>query len=263
MHLADSPLVYVLVQVRFSAVESIQKYVPEVQDQLRKKGFPRFIEGKIQDVRLSPLEPPEVKTVPRFEFQNKSGTAGIVLTKGFMSYHVSRYTTFEDFSSELLTAIEVVHGIVGLGLIERVGLRFVDLIRLKEGEKLSDYVDQGLLGLNPEKFQANSPIVTFRMLTRTPAGVLAIRFTQRDDGVFLPPDLQPSTLDHGPMDVQPGELVSFLDFDHFIQFDKTGPDFTPDGIVDMLWKLHDTTDLAFRAATTANAMRAWRANVSV
>jgi uncharacterized protein (TIGR04255 family) len=65
------------------------------------------------------------------------------------------------------------------------------------------------------------------------------------------------------MDVQPGELVSFLDFDHFIQFDKTGPDFTPDGIVDMLWKLHDTTDLAFRAATTANAMRAWRANVSV
>jgi uncharacterized protein (TIGR04255 family) len=46
--LANGPLVALLIQIQFSPILQISKYIPSIQDELRRKGFPLFkqVEGE-------------------------------------------------------------------------------------------------------------------------------------------------------------------------------------------------------------------------
>ena len=48
LKLERSPLVFVLSQVRFPAVLKIEDHVPDIQEALRKLGFPRYSKEDIQ-----------------------------------------------------------------------------------------------------------------------------------------------------------------------------------------------------------------------
>ena len=256
--LRKSPLVYVVAQVRFSAVESIPKYIPAIQDEFRKQ-FPRFTKGEVRNVRISPAAPPEIFAVPRFEFQNKERTCGIVVQPESVAVHVSRYSSFDFFCSSLQYALDTVHSVVTLGLIDRIGLRYVDVVRPSEGEELGQYLHPGLLGLNDADVGVRRSIRMSVFQGETEAGTLLFRLAQRNDGGFLPPDVEPSPLSHEQPDVQPGEIVTLLDFDHFREFTKEPLDFSTDIVLRHLGRLHDNTDLAFRAAVTEHALSAWGA----
>ena len=56
---------YVVAQVRFSAIESIPKYIPDIQDVFRKE-YPRFTKGEMRNLRLNPAGPPEMSVFPAF-----------------------------------------------------------------------------------------------------------------------------------------------------------------------------------------------------
>ncbi len=99
------------------------------------------------------------------------------------------------------------------------------------------------------------------MLTKTEQGRLIVRLFQRDDGVLLPPDLSTSLCIQQPNPpVQKGEVLSFVDLDHFSLYEDAPPDFSPDALLSAFWRLHDNVDLAFRAAVTSRAIAAWGEN---
>jgi uncharacterized protein (TIGR04255 family) len=250
--------VYVVAQVRFSAVESIPKYIPAIQDVFRKE-YPRFVKGEMRNLRLSPASLPEVSVVPRFEFQNKEKTCGIVLQSDSVAVHVSRYSSFDLFCSVLKYALDTVHSIVTLGLIERIGLRYVDVVRPSEGEDLSQYLHAGLLGFNDADVGVRGSIRMSVYQGETDSGTLLFRLAQRNDRGFLPPDVDPSPLYHDQPEVRQGEIVTLLDTDHFRDFTKEPLDFSTEVVLQYLWRLHDNTDLAFRAAVTPYALNAWGA----
>ena len=249
---------YVVAQVRFSAIESIPKYIPDIQDVFRKE-YPRFVKGEMRNLRLNPAGPPEMSVVPRFEFQNKEKTCGIVVQSDSVAVHVSRYSSFDVFCSVLEHALKTVHSIVTLGLIERIGLRYVDVVRPGKGETLSQYLHSGLLGLNDADVGVRSSIRLSVYQGETEAGILIFRLAQRNDRGFLPPDIEPSPLNHDQPEVHLGEVVTLLDTDHYRDFTKEPPDFSTDAVLQHLWRLHDSTDLAFRAAVTEFALKAWGA----
>jgi len=235
------------------------KYIPEIQDQLRHKDFPRFTEGEIRNVRVSLDASPAVTTMPRYECQDKARRAGIVVTKDSVAMHVSLYTSFEEFCSSLRVGLEIVDSIVDLGLVERVGLRYVDLIRPGTDQTLHDYLDSGLLGLDETKVGARRSMLRFQILGETDHGTLAVRLYQRADGCALPPDLDPSALDHPAPEpkLAPDEKVTLLDIDHYSELQKTPMEFSVEAVMGLLWRLHDNTDLAFRAAVTQYALTEW------
>jgi uncharacterized protein (TIGR04255 family) len=173
--------------------------------------------------------------------------------------HVSRYSSFDFFCSSLQYALDTVHSVVTLGLIDRIGLRYVDVVRPSEGEELGQYLHPGLLGLNDADVGVRRSIRMSVFQGETEAGTLLFRLAQRNDGGFLPPDVEPSPLSHEQPDVQPGEIVTLLDFDHFREFTKEPLDFSTDIVLRHLGRLHDNTDLAFRAAVTEHALSAWGA----
>jgi uncharacterized protein (TIGR04255 family) len=248
--------VYVVAQVKFSAVESIAKYVPAIQDELRKE-YPRLLKGDVPTIRLTPTGPPDFSTVPRFEFQNKDRTCGIVLQPDALSIHVSRYGSFEEFCSILKRALDTVNASVGIGLIERIGLRFVDLVRPQSDETLANYLHSGLLGTDDSAVGVANALRMSIYQGETAAGTLRFRMAQRNDGGFLPMDIEPSSLAHVDYDVKPGLVVTLLDFDHFHEFTKEPLDFSTELVLRTLWRLHDNTDLAFRAAVTDHALEVW------
>ena len=54
LKLHKSPLVMVLAQVRISHVAKMGDYVDDVQERLRRSGFPRFEEGRGHEILLRP-----------------------------------------------------------------------------------------------------------------------------------------------------------------------------------------------------------------
>jgi uncharacterized protein (TIGR04255 family) len=253
LRLRYSPLVYVIGQVRISPVVAIEKYIPEIQEQLRHKGFPRFVKGQIQEIRFEIDAAPKMHAVDRYEFQNKEGTSGIALTMDFISLHTSKYEVYGKFEETLSAALTIIHQVVSLSLVERIGLRYIDLIRLSAGEKFSDYLQPGLLGLEEEKLGVQKSLSRFELVGITDVGKLVVRYSQSDNGAFLPADLMPSSLKHD-VQIPSGEKVAFLDLDHFAE---ESHDFETVSVLETLGRLHENLDRTFRSAVTATALQKW------
>ncbi len=251
LHLRQSPLIAVLTQVRFSAVMALEKFVPDIQEQLRHKGFPRYVRGQMQELLVQPDTPPKFNVTDRFEFQDKDESIGIVLTPTSFAVQTNRYSRFEDFQEVIATALIVVNRVLNLTLVDRVGLRYVDLVRPGESETLADYLRPGLLGIDPKGAGVTAWRSRYEALGHTVLGNLAVRCSQSEQ--ILPPDLFPTTLKYSTA-LRPGEVATLLDLDHFVEGSS---DFDTRRVVDLIGELHDAVDLAFRESVTPGALTRW------
>ncbi len=255
--LAHAPLVHVLAQVRFTPVLEIGKSIPGIQQKLKDIGFLRFEKNQIQNFLLTGPTP-KVETIERWDFSNREKRTGVVLTQDFVVLQTSEYTTFQDFRGVFHRVLDVVATDAGVSLAQRIGIRYVDLIRKAPNETFDQYLHPGLLGfpfseLNEETLSEES----FRSeaAAKTPDGALSVRCMSAGGGQFLPPDLLPPVLRY---DVSLGqdEVVTIIDFDRFAMIDD---DFVPDLLLERLDSLHETANKAFRAVVTPFALDKWGA----
>jgi uncharacterized protein (TIGR04255 family) len=246
----------VLAQVRISHVAKMRDYINDVQERLRRSGFPRFEEGRAHEILLRPGLQPEIREQPRWEFQNKERSAAIIVMQNAIVLHTNSYDTFDHFAKSLRLALEVIGDAAKPALVERLGLRYVDLIRPEAGESWTAYLKKGLHGLHPESIGMTDGLQRHETVGTTKAGQLVIRCLQSTDGGFLPADLSPSTLDYSKVTVRPGELVTLLDLDHFSPATR---DFDVDPVMAAMWELHENLDISFRDAVTEHAMKKWEA----
>lgn len=232
---------------------SLERFIPEVQEALRRSGFPKFTKSKIHEIKFEAGEDPKSSTSDRFEFQTRDGRTGVVLTANAVALHTNNYRHFEEFLNVLEKAVRLINPILCIEFAERIGLRYVDLIRLADGERFDQYITAGILGPDPSSLGMVKSFSRFEMVGTSGVGTLALRHWQMSNGNFLPPDLLPSTLVH-PTSLAPDEQVSLLDFDHFAekQFD-----FDSEEIKRRAWQLHDNLDKTFRTVTTPFALEKW------
>lgn len=258
LNLPQAPLAYVVAQVRTSAVVSLEKFIPDVQEQLRHSGFPKFQDQQVQEILIQPNTAPDFKSFRRWEFQNKASTIGIVVATDFVLVHTTAYSTFEDLEQWLALALSTVGDSVGISLVERVGLRYVNLIKPAAGRELESYLHPGLVGLDGSFLGLRNTLNRCQFSGETDIGKLVVRCTQLNDGTSLPPDIKPMTL-RPKMVAQPGERVCLLEFDHF---SDRSSDYDLPATLDSLWELHGTIELAFKHSVTPDAMRLWANNVA-
>jgi uncharacterized protein (TIGR04255 family) len=256
LKLHKSPLVMVLAQVRISPIAKMGDYIDEIQEQLRGRGFPRFEQSRAHEILLLPGLQPEVRELSRWEFQNKDRSAGIVVLQNAIVLHTNSYDTFDHFAKSLRLALEVVGAVAKPALVDRLGLRYVDLVRTDPGEAWTDYIKMGLHGLNPDKIGMADGLQRHETIGTTLAGKLVVRCVQSRDGAFLPADLATSTLDYTKLTIRPDELVTLLDLDHFSEATR---DYDVGQIMDGMSELHENLDTSFREAITAHALKRWEA----
>lgn len=253
LRLSRSPLVYVVLQVRTAAVVSLERYIPEIQESLRRSGFPKFIKGKIHEIKFEADTEPKSNTFDRFEFQSRNGRTGIVLSANAVALHTNDYQHFDEFLVTFEKALQLINPVLSIEFAERVGLRYVDLVRLADGEEFHQYMTGNILGPDASAFGVARSFSRFEMIGRSEVGTLAFRHWQMSNGNFLPPDLLPSTLSHSTV-LKPEEVVSLLDFDHYAERQL---DFDIDQIKRLLWQLHDNLDRGFREVVTEFARDKW------
>jgi uncharacterized protein (TIGR04255 family) len=251
--LRHPPVIYVVAQVAFTPVLALKKQLPKIQHAFQGIGFPRYQEGELATVRVGGGSGPTITTKPRWDFSNRDKDTGITLTESTVAVATSRYETYEEFANQLEQV--AVAEPVGGALVERIGLRYIDLVRVTPDESFDKYVAKELLG-----FWFDGALETpdsargFRTesLSQTRVGTLAVRCYQLPPPQFLPNDLLPITLSFDPL-LGTARSVT-LDFDHFT---NRSIDFDVAGIVHIAGELHDPLSRAFEQATTPYARERW------
>jgi uncharacterized protein (TIGR04255 family) len=245
----------VLAQVRTSPVAKMADYAAEIQEQVRRRGFPRLAEGTVQEILLTPGGP-QLRVHPRWEFQDKERTTGIILTQNGLVLHTRAYDTFDVFAKHLKLALDIAGKVVKPALVERLGLRYVDLIRSDVDEAWTDYVKPGLHGIADASVGMRSSLHRSETVGSTEVGTLIVRCFQTADGSFLPPDLAPSSLDYASVSLRPNEIVTLLDLDHYSEQVR---EYDSEQVLEYMWRLHDNLDLSFRECITEHARVKWKA----
>lgn len=259
--LGQQPLVLVLCQVRFSPVRKMVDYIPGIQEAFRRQGFPIELAGKIQQLTITPTGV-QVVEQERWEYRTRDERWSVTVLQDSVVLQTTAYDRFEGFAERLDLAARTVLAQTEqdkLGLVERVGLRYIDLIRPGAGEDYRAYLRPGFHGVADEVFARGSHRLHVESIGRTAVGeiegTMIVRVAQNDQGFDLPPDLVGGAPKYEPR-AQPGELVTLVDMDHFIE-----GRFDPDGVwvTARAYELHDHLIETFHNhVVSEKAIEAWR-----
>jgi uncharacterized protein (TIGR04255 family) len=245
--------VLVLAQVKISAVLRIESYVPDIQERLRRQGYPKFGVTQIQQISMGQNAQPQVQNLKRWLFADKDQRWAASLAPDFVTLETSRYETFDHFLGRLETVLKIVGEVAEVALAERLGLRYVNAILPARSESLNEYLDPGLRGLAKTELGIEKSIYRFETKGTTPVGTLVVRLTQRDDGAYLPADLTTAGL-RFDLSLDKANLVTVLDIDHFSTEQR---EFLPALLLNQIDQLHGFSESAFKAAVTQEALERW------
>lgn len=221
--LRQQPLKLVLCQVRWSPIQTMATYIPVIQETFRRRGFPIERSGEVQQMLLGPRGL-DTRILTRWEFLSMDERWSIQVLPDSIVLQTTAYDRFEGFLERLSLAVETVLKATDhdqFGVLERLGLRYVDQIRPRDGESFRDYVmpgfhglpDDGVFLLDSGRLQAE---VAGTTRVGDEEGTLVIRLTQNDEGQELPMDLQDSA-PAWDRAAAPGARLTLLDTDHFLE----------------------------------------------
>lgn len=247
--LTNQPLCFVLAEFRFSTVMNIQKFIPELQEALRRQ-YPISDKKSEQAVHVQPGEI-AMSTHDSWSFVSADKKSAVVIDQDRLICYTSEYSRFEGFSKACKQAIDALASIVEPSLILRIGLRYGDLVKVDEGEKATDLVDSYFTfpacidGLGAAQRQS------CEIFLSTNQGGLLIRTLYGVHNLSYLPDIRglPVTID---VDTEPTERI-VLDFDHI--WDPKGESFRfqTNEILEKLESLHKTSRAAFWKVTSEDA----------
>lgn len=252
LDLAWNPLVLVLGQVVTSAVLKIEGYVPELQERLRRNGYPRFNRVETQGIRIGPGESVELQRETRWIFSTKDSHASVVVGANVIVLQVSKYTSFEEFAERLSTVLTMYQDIVAVELRQRLGFRRINLLEGCRDLPIEKIVIPGFGGILGDIY-TDGHEQRVEHWGRTESGRLMVRYLRPSPPTIVPPDIDTTGLSTRASRTS-GRDSATLDIDHFVI--GTG-DFDPPAIVEDFWSLHDGSDSAFREAVTPHAISIW------
>jgi len=259
--LGRHPLSLVLCQVRFSPIRKMGNYIPAIQDQFRRRGYPLERAGKVQQVRITARGVDSTEQ-ERWEYRTKDETWSITVFEDSVALQTTAYDRFEEFARTLEQALQTVllateHD--RLGIVERIGLRYINLILPGPGEDFRRYLRPGLHGVRDSAFEPGSNRTHIESVGRTSCGqtqgIMIVRISQNDQGFDLPPDLAAGAPSHISQ-AKAGELATLIDIDHY-----TEGNFDPDveWVTARNYELHDHIIETFHEDVASEAaIEAWR-----
>lgn len=261
--MANAPVYYALTQVKFSPVQAMSKYVAEIQDALRLKGYPLYEQQEGNQLKFEfkgPDEEPQhvFEKVQNWLMINQGRTEGFILGNDFLSFHTANYDTREPFINTLMFGLQQVIDIVKPGLITRLGMRYLDAVLPNPGEDLEQYLVSGLHGaaiaLTPIQSITESVFQT-KVEPLITEGILVNRVHKMHGRLGFPPDLGPNGVVLAEKFRNKTALWhAIIDTDHYVEGDMP-PDVTL--IEQQLRSLHASVKSTFDATTTDFARAQW------
>jgi len=255
LKLLQSPLIFVLAQVKITPVLGIESKIPMLQEAFRKQGYPRLAERKIETtVRGPDSQTIQKDTRRQWEFIDKDKRASVLVDSEGLSYQVTRYDVFETFMKSMTSAMKTFQDYVDPVLVTRLGLRFVDLITPAAGKGIHSYIDEKLRGFKTHETDDRKAFFSESVYQTIPDSTFVHRYVEATSGFGFPPDLLPMQLEFA-RDPSMETPFGLLDMDHFSTLEI---DFSVEEIVDRFFKLHEQQTKAFKASVTTDALEEWK-----
>jgi len=149
----------------------------------------------------------------------------------------------------------VVHEAVELSFTDRIGVRYLDAVFPRDGEKLAAYLTESVLGLT-EKLEGNIVHSFTETLARKGEVSVLARAIIQNGQVGFPPDVLPTgtmlNLDERFQKLQ--GLHAILDTDGFTERREQ---FGVGRVRERLFAIHGEISQAFRATVTEGALKIW------
>lgn len=258
----NAPIYYAVAQIRYNPILSLETYLSAIQEKFRKAGYPGFKNVVSMAFNLAPIsegetaseQVPQVQRAGRYVFSNIEETAGYILDQNTLSFQTTNYDTFNTFSTALSQGLEFLHQMVNLSFTERVGIRFLDVVKPHNDDNIHQYLIPEVLGLHG-KLEGKSIHSFSESLNRIKAGTLISRIIIQDGPLGFPPDLQPIGLQVAQRFAQINGIHGIIDTDAFYDSREA---FNIDGIKNHLDLLHDEIVKVFRAVITNHALNVWK-----
>lgn len=260
--MSNAPVYYALAQAQFSPVATMNKYVSDVQDRLRREGYTLFEQLQMMHLQLAHSDqkmiPPNIIPTTSWLLTKGDRTSGFILNDFSITYHTTHYETNEQFILELLRGLGTVHEVVQLDHVSRLGLRYLDAVLPKPGESVDQYLAGGLCGID---FGAIRKYALSESVFETECGPLVGKGTMvaRVHQVTAPLGYPPGIVSHGLLpkarfDIQEVCSHAVIDMDHYAE-SRMPLDF--EGIRAQIVSLHDTIRHAFKSMITDHAQSVW------
>jgi uncharacterized protein (TIGR04255 family) len=252
-----APVFYTLAQVQFNPIAQMSDYVARLQERLRRSGFPDFRAENQLGLTIRRLEElqPDVQQQQqiRWSFTNAQRTEGYLLFSNTLVFHTTAYDTFVNFLQKTVSGLNLVHEVVELAYVERIGLRYLDAIVARDGDTLQHYLNPSLLGLSGTLEGQLGHSFT-ETVTAIEEGNLVARAVITEGGLTVSPDLFPLQLELQPRFAMINGQNAVLDTDYFIAKRNV---FDLANIEDRLSSAHDIITTAFKASVTDYARTQW------
>lgn len=171
-----------------------------------------------------------------------------------LSFQTTDYDTYDGFSSALFQGLELIHQVVNLSFSERVGIRFLDVVKPLDGETISQYLIPGVLGLYG-KVEGDMIHSFSESMSRIKIGSLISRIILQDAPLGFPPDLQPIGLQVAPRFSKINGAHAIIDTDAFYDLREA---FNLNGLKNYLGILHDEITKVFKTVATEYAHNTWK-----
>lgn len=260
--MSNAPVYYALVQAHFNPVAAMVKYVDQVQDRLRREGYPLFEPQQITHLVVSGAGPdqaePQIAHTVSWLITRSDRTAGFILGPSAITFHTTHYKTREQFIPELLRGLKAVHEGVALDHVSRLGLRYLDAVLPQAHETVEQYLVDGLHGVwfdAARKYALSESVFETSTGPLLPKGTLVARVHRMSAPPSFPPDMVPNgLLPMSRFDIKEAKPHAVIDTDHYVEghmpldFDKIG---------EQLTALHATITDVFKATATDHARTVW------
>jgi uncharacterized protein (TIGR04255 family) len=262
--LTQAPVFYVLAQVKYNTLLALDSYLPQIQEAFRKAGFPDYQRGTLARLNLNlnnptdgsgPVAVPIIQT-PRVVLANFERTTAFLLEQNALSLETAEYTVFEDFANTFIRGLNMLNDAVGgLSFLDRIGIRYLDLVHPRQGEALSLYLTPSVLGLSEKiegelEYGLSETRAKHRGLTLLSR--VAVHISTGD--VSFPPDLQPTVKVAGRFQNLKG-LQAILDTDCW---DDAREQFDAGKAHSKLVAVHSRISDSFKTTVSEHALAQWK-----
>lgn len=252
-----APVFYTLAQVQFNPIVQMSDYVAQLQERLRRTHFPDFRAENQFELKIRRLDEAQPDVQPsqnkRWSFTNADRTEGYLLLSDALVFHTTMYDTFSDFLQKTIFGLTLIHEIVELNYIERIGLRYLDAVTPMGEDTLQQYLDPSLLGFSANLEGRLSHSFT-ETVTAVGEGNLVARAIITDGALALSPDLMPLQLKLQSRFADINSRNAVLDTDYFV-VKRSSFDLTE--IEEQLKDAHKNIKNTFKISVTDYAMEKW------
>jgi uncharacterized protein (TIGR04255 family) len=269
-----APVFYTVGQVRHNPLLSLGAFIPEIQEQMRKAGYPDFMStpqvqftfhnstGGAEDGHFQPT----LQKTERYLFSNIKGTQGFVMDGSSISFQSTDYETFDVFFAQIEKGLKILsEAVQGLSYFERLGLRYLDAVAPRDGESFEDYLAREVLGLPAcsglaELNEFNGRPLSFHhsfsesKLAVPGIGEAISRVVIQSGTLRFPPDISPEPLKVKQRFQDLSGEHALLDIDASFAERK---EYNASEVSERFHQLHDLLGLCFGATVTDFARNVW------